>query len=79
MDKSEYTRRKQIKRDQLIEIMVEAGDIIPKGEGYYEDMGGHLNHESNLDGHVEAYLKSLSMKERMELMKRLEFEEANYE
>jgi len=39
--------------------MVDVGELIRKGDDFYEDMGGHILHESNLDGHIESYLRSI--------------------
>ena len=37
--------------------LVEAGIYISVGGGYYEDMGGHVIHESQID--VDAEMKEL--------------------
>lgn len=58
-------------RCAMIDELVDAGELIRKGEGYFEDMGGHILHESNLDGHISQYMKNLSEPERAELIERI--------
>ncbi len=44
-------------RSELISEMVNAGELIRKGGDYFEDMGGHILHESNLDSYIEEFVK----------------------
>ena len=46
-------------RSSLIEEMVELGHLDAVGDDLYEDMGGHVIHESNLDCHIEDFVKNL--------------------
>lgn len=63
---------------QLVEELVNAGDLIPKADDLYEDMGGHLVRFENLEFYIESYVKALTPKEREQLFKRLDFEEVNF-
>jgi len=60
-----------ISLDQMIDELKDAGEIIPRGGDYYEDLGGHIIHESNVPSYFENYKKSLTAKERDEVLKRL--------
>ncbi len=57
-------------RSKLINELCEAGELIRKGEDYFEDMGGHIVHESGLDSYISEYMKGLSHLEREELIAR---------
>ncbi len=60
----------------MIQELLEAGEIVKRGDMFFEDMGGHVIHESMLDDCVEdyfaSYLKMLSTSERAEALKRVE-------
>jgi len=58
-------------RSALIAEMVDAGELIRKGEDYYEDMGGHLLHESHLDPFITNWMQHMDPEERIELVNRL--------
>lgn len=58
-------------RNFMIDEMVDVGELIPKGE-FYEDMGGHLSHKSQLDGHIKSYFYNMPEAERNELIKRIQ-------
>lgn len=51
--------------------LIEAGDLISKGDDYFEDMGGHLISIRAIPDYFENYLKRLSDTERKEVLKRL--------
>lgn len=55
-------------RSALIQVMCEAGELIRRGDDMFEDMGGHILHESNLDYYITEYMKQLSEEERTELV-----------
>lgn len=52
-------RSKSEIRTILVNEMVDAGELIRRGEDFFEDMGGHILHESNLDSYIESYMKAL--------------------
>lgn len=58
-------------RGQLIDEMVDVGDLIRKGDDIYEDMGGHILHESNLDPYIEQFIVNLRPEELLELKSRI--------
>lgn len=58
-------------RDALIEEMIDQGEIIRKGDDIFEDMGDHLIHYSQLDGHIKSWLDSMRPEERDELIMRI--------
>ncbi len=58
-------------REALIEELCAVGEIKCLGEDLFEDMGGHILHESHLDSYIENYLKHLAESERKELRARL--------
>ena len=60
----------QISNDFMIQEMVDCGDLIPIADGYFEDMGGHILHESNLEYYIESFLKGLTDEEMNDLIKR---------
>ena len=57
-------------RAALIQEMVEVGELIKHGEDLYEDMGGHMLHESNLDHYITNWMQNLSDEERNEVIER---------
>lgn len=61
-------------RDALVQEMVEVGELIRKGEDFFEDMGGHILHESNLDPYIKNYLDNMPAAECKELVERLSSE-----
>lgn len=63
---------KQQYKEVCIREMVDAGDLKQLGDGLYEDMGGHLIHESHeiMDDYIENFLTELRPKERNELLKK---------
>lgn len=62
-------------RSALIDELVNAGDLIRRGEDFFEDMGGHILHESNLDDYITSYLNHMDREERAELIKRINGED----
>lgn len=56
-------------RALLINELCDVGELIRKGGDYFEDMGGHLLHESNLDSYIENYLSHLSEGDVKDLVK----------
>lgn len=56
-------------RENLIRHLADVGELIRRGEDLYEDMGGHLLHESHLDPYITEYLERLSPEERAEVIK----------
>lgn len=56
-------------KSALLQIMCNEGELINRGDDFYEDMGGHCSHESNLDGCIEEYVARLTEEERNELAK----------
>lgn len=57
--------------NQMAWELVEAGDIISKGDDLFEDMGGHLISIRDIPSYFEHYLKSLSDNERKEVLNRI--------
>lgn len=55
----------------MILELVEARELVRKGDDFYEDLGGHIIHESNLDSYIEDYVSRLSEDERNELATRI--------
>ncbi len=55
-------------RAAILDVMVDEGDLISKGNDMYEDMGGHISHESNLDGHIEQFWKSKTQDEWISIL-----------
>lgn len=51
--------------------LCEAGDLIGIGDGFYEDMGGHMISDRDVPAYFEAYLKGLNEAERTDVLKRL--------
>lgn len=58
-------------RSAMINELCDAGELIRLGDDFFEDMGGHVLHESNLDGYIENYLKNLTLAERTEVIERI--------
>jgi hypothetical protein len=56
---------------QMAQELVDAGDLVPMAEGFFEDMGGHLVHEDMVPSYFEYYLKNLKPAERGEVIARL--------
>lgn len=54
-------------RAELIAMMVDFGELISKGDDLYEDMGGHILHESGLDYYIEQFIKNLTPEGKKEL------------
>jgi len=57
-------------RDALIEELCDAGELIRRGGDLFEDMGGHVVHESQLDRYIDDYMVNLSEEDRNELVER---------
>lgn len=60
-------------RAELIQEMVDYGELLDLGDGMYEDMGGHIIHDSNtqmLDSYIDSFLKGLPDNERLQVLKR---------
>lgn len=68
-------QRKITPSDMIFEL-VEAGEWINRGGDYFEDMGGHLVHESSCEDYFTYYLENLSVTEREEVIDRLTGEES---
>ena len=62
----------------MIQEMVDAGELIQKGDDYFEDMGGHILHESNLDSYITEFMKNLRPDERRELISRISDESRDF-
>lgn len=58
-------------RSAMIDELCDVGELIRRSGDFYEDMGGHLLHESNLDTHIEAYLKGLTSEDLNEVITRI--------
>lgn len=58
-------------RSELLDAMCDCGELIRRGDDFYEDMGGHVSHESNLDGHIENWLLNLDPEERKEVVNKV--------
>ena len=56
-------------REYMTEVLVDVGELLTIGDCFYEDMGGHVIHESQVDDYIEEYVNRISKKERTELMK----------
>ncbi len=59
------------RREKLLEIMVDYGELVLLAEDLYEDMGGHTfnsNCPQMVDGYIESFLKGLNQDERREVM-----------
>ena len=57
-------------RPALIDHMVDAGELIRRGDDLYEDMGGHIVHECNLDSYISEYMNHMDADERWELIRK---------
>lgn len=57
---------------EMARELVEAGELIRHGGDYFEDMGGHIVHESSVPEYFKYYLDHLPLDERKEVFKRLE-------
>ena len=66
--------RKTFSLDQMISILMDAGDLIPVGESHFEDMGGHIISERDVPSYFDYHMKSLRDDERAELIRGLSFE-----
>ena len=55
----------------FLNLMVEAGELIPRGEEFFEDMGGHLLRGSNAEEHINSYLDSLPHTEKDSILKQI--------
>jgi hypothetical protein len=55
-------------RTAMINHLCDVGELQRKGEDLYEDLGGHIVHESHLDDYIFNYLKNLSDAERNEVI-----------
>lgn len=62
-------------RAAMINELCDARELICRGDDLYEDMGGHILHESNLDPYIDSYLKNLSHEERAGVIRRIGGEE----
>ena len=59
-------------RRAILQEMIDSGDLIGIAEDMYEDMGGHVIHESNIgDIYIDAFLEGLSRADRREVVMRL--------
>lgn len=58
-------------RNKLIDELVDVGELIPKGDELFEDMGGHLVHERNLDSYITNHLEHLPAEELAVLIDRI--------
>lgn len=56
---------------QMRDELLEAGELINRGGDYFEDMGGHIIHESAIPEYFKYYLDHLPLDERREFFKRL--------
>lgn len=57
---------------EMLEELVDAGELIPLKEGYFEDMGGHIvNGDLEAENYFEYYLKNLRPEERLEVIARM--------
>jgi hypothetical protein len=56
-------------REYMTKVLIDTGELLTVGDCYFEDMGGHVIHESQVDGYIEEYVNRISKKERIELMK----------
>ena len=56
---------------QLARTLVDLGEFVRKGGEYYEDMGGHIIHESAAQEYFTHYLNHCSLDERKEIFKML--------
>ena len=57
-------------REALIQEMCEVGEIIRRGDDLFEDMGGHMVHESQLDDYITNWMQGLTDDEREEVISR---------
>jgi hypothetical protein len=56
-------------REYMTKVLIDVGELLIVGDCYFEDMGGHIIHESQVDDYIEEYVNRISKKERLELMK----------
>lgn len=57
----------------MLHILVEYGELIPKAEDYFEDMGGHLIYADDftVKSYFQNFIKHLTKEERNEVLERL--------
>lgn len=55
-------------RSALVNHLCEVGELIRRGDDFYEDMGGHIIGDSMLDSYISEYMSNLSDEERTELV-----------
>lgn len=60
-------------RSLLLAEMCNCGELIRKYDDMFEDMGGHLIHESSeiIDSYIDNFLENLPVQERRELVDRI--------
>jgi len=63
--------KEMIITERKVEELIDAGEVIPIGGDYFEDNGGHIVHESDLNSYFEYYLKNLPTEEREEVISRI--------
>lgn len=56
---------------QMAEILVDVGDLIPAGDDFFEDMGGHLLRIDMVPSYFEHYLEHASPDDRKDALERL--------
>jgi len=54
----------------MVQELVDAGELIRRGDEFYEDMGGHLIHERSAPEYFWDYVDGLSESEKSDLLKR---------
>lgn len=55
----------------MAQELVDAGELIPRAEDFYEDMGGHIIHEDSVPSYFESYFKRLTSGERSDVLARI--------
>jgi hypothetical protein len=62
----------QWNQSQMLIELVDAGELIPLGDDFYEDMGGHIiGAHYGIESYFENYLKHLTPEERKEVYERM--------
>ncbi len=59
---------RNISLTDMSEILVEAGELIARGGDYFEDMGGHIIHESSVPEYFDDFLRHMKQSDRAELL-----------
>lgn len=63
--------KRKIDHEKMVHELIEAGELIAKGYDFFEDMGGHIVHESDVASYFNYYVERMTPAERRELTKRL--------